>query len=143
MFSVALFTLRTPLAQPHLSLKGMWRKRDRRRAAQDTLPTAELPVGALPVPTASKPAACSSFALKTWASCDPGDQSYPTEVPFNLTENNRLFSCWLNIKCHFHANFQAQHKHLFFRECSRKPLCLLHRRVQPRSRKQSSRTDTS
>lgn len=71
------------------------------------LPIAELPVGALPVPTAGETAACSSFALQTWASCDPGGQSCPTEDACNLTENNRLFSCWPNIKCHFHANFQA------------------------------------
>lgn len=85
----------------------MWRKRDRRRAAWDTLPTAELPAGALPVPTAGEAAACSDFALKTWASCDPGGQSCPTKVAFNLPENTRLSSCWPNIKCHFHANFQA------------------------------------
>lgn len=106
-FSASFFILCTLWKGLLASLKGMWTKQDGRRAARDTLPTAELPVGVLPVPTAGETAACSSFALKTWASCDPGGQSCPTEVPFNLTENNRLFSCWPNIKCHFHANFQA------------------------------------
>lgn len=107
MFSASLFTLCTPWKGLLASLKGTWRKQDGRRAAQDTLPIAELPVGALPVPTACETTACSGFALKTWASCNPGGQSCPTEDACNLTENNRLFSCWPNIKCHFHANFQA------------------------------------
>lgn len=107
MFSASLFTLCTPWKGLLASPEDTWRKQDGRRAAQDMLPTAELPVGMLPVPTASEIIACSSFALKTWASCDPWSQSCPTEVPFNLTENNRLFSCWPNIKCHFHANFRA------------------------------------
>lgn len=106
-FSASPFTLCTPWKGLLASPKDTWRKQDGRRAAQDTMPTAELPVGMLPVPTASETIACSSFALKTWASCDPWSQSCPTEVPFNLAENNRLFSCWPNIKCHFHANFQA------------------------------------
>lgn len=85
----------------------MWKKRDRRRAAQDTLPTAELPAGMLPVPTAGETAARSSSALGTRARQDPAGQSCPTEVPFNLTENNRPCSSWPNVKCHFHAYFQA------------------------------------
>lgn len=85
----------------------MWKKRDRRRAAQDTLPTAELPAGMLPVPTAGETAARSSSTLGTRARRDPAGQSGPTEVPFNLTENNRPCSSWPNVKCHFHAYFQA------------------------------------
>lgn len=60
---------------------------------------AELSVGALPVPT---PAMLHG----------PGRQSCPAEVAFKLAANNRLYSfiffcCRPNIKCHFHANFQA------------------------------------
>lgn len=87
--------------------KGTWKKRDGRRAAQDTLPTAELPAGTLPVLTAGETAARSGSALGTGARRDPAGQSCPTEVPFNLTENNRPCSSWPNVKCHFHANFQA------------------------------------
>lgn len=78
--------------------KGTWKKQDGRRAAQDTLTTAELPAGTLPVPTAGESAARRGSALGTWALGDPVGQSCP---------KNRLCSSWTNIKCHFHANFQA------------------------------------
>lgn len=55
----------------------------------------------------ARPLPRSGSALGTWARRDPAGQSCPTEVPFNLTENNRPCSSWPNVKCHFHANFQA------------------------------------
>lgn len=47
---------------------------------------AQLPVGALPVPTGSR-----AWAGRTGSSGDPGGQSCPSEVAFNLPANNRLF----------------------------------------------------
>lgn len=82
-------------AKGFLLLEGHVEEAAQRRAAQDTLPTAELPAGTLPVPTAG---------TGTWA---PQGQSCPTQGPLSPTANNSLCSSRPNSKCHFHTNFQA------------------------------------
>lgn len=100
----------------------MWKKRDRRRAAQDTLPTAELPAGMLPVPTAGETAARSSSTLGTRARRDPAARAAQLRFLLTSLKITGLVAHGQMLNVTFMLIFKLGHECLFFRECSRKLL---------------------